>query len=92
MDRRNLLKSFGALVIFPKRKKVNLRKIKMMTLNHMESALSTAEGYYFTKDTLKKYLKDPVFGITSLEDEDGNVLKINDLNRTLVLLKLELTK
>lgn len=92
MNRRELM---TAMSIFPfvGKQKVRLDRINRMTLvddGLLYSSTIEAIDEFFTvisvKETIKRYNE------VILEDGNKNVLKVNKLNRGLILLKLDLIK
>lgn len=104
MNRRNLLQSFSVLPFFGNRK-IRLDRIKKVTAIGKRKQIENQQWLYSfqiepvdmfvdpltIKDTLKMIQYDQYEEVI-LEDGNKNVLKVNKLNKGLVLLKLDMIK
>jgi len=96
MNRRNLLQSFSVLPFLGNRK-IRLDRISKLTSTDWtmyRSAYYNGFEYigteFFEPEVLKDIIKNS--DEVTLEDGNKNVLKVNKLNKGLVLLKLDLIK
>ena len=94
MNRRDLLKAAFVLPL-PLSRKIQLDRVVKITMfggqgEHL-AAFIASEGYFDAK-SLKDTLKLSDYRTVVLEDGNKNTLKVNKLNKGLVLLKLELIK
>lgn len=94
MNRRDLLKSMAILPL-PFSRKLQLDRVTSITMLDRDNkpivGFSAAEGYFDVK-SLKESLKRSDYHVAILKDGNSNTLKVNKLNKGLVLLKLEMMK
>ena len=94
MNRRDLLKSMAILPL-PFSRKIQLDRVVKITMFGREgqylAGFIASEGY-FPVESLKDMLKLSDYRTVVLEDGNKNTLKVNKLNKGLVLLKLEMMK
>ena len=92
MNRRDLLKAAFVLPL-PLSRKIQLDRVVKITLlsgqGEYLAAFIASEGYFSTK-SIKEMIRLSDYRTLVLEDGNKNTLKINKLNKGLVLLKLEM--
>ena len=94
MNRRDLLKSMAILPL-PFGRKLQLDRVVKITMfdgqGQYLAGFIASEGY-FPIESLKVTIKLSDYRTVVLEDGNKNILKVNKLNKGLVLLKLEMMK